>query len=81
MANLKVAVSGAGIAGHALAFWLSKLKYDVTVIERFTTPRASGLQIDLRGEEIELLRRMGLENQFRSNAVKGLGAQLVDSKG
>lgn len=81
MPNLKVAVSGAGIAGNALAFWLSKLKYDVTVIERFPKLRASGLQIDLRGEGIELLRRMGLEKQFQSKAVKELGAQLVDCDG
>ena len=50
MAPLKVLITGAGIAGNALAFWLSKLGHSVTVIERFPSLRASGLQIDLRGQ-------------------------------
>ncbi|GAM37409.1 FAD-binding monooxygenase [Talaromyces pinophilus] len=35
MAPLKVLICGAGITGNTLAFWLSKIGYEVTVIERF----------------------------------------------
>jgi 2-polyprenyl-6-methoxyphenol hydroxylase-like FAD-dependent oxidoreductase len=81
MATLKVLICGGGIAGPALAFWLSKLGYDVTIVERFSCLRASGQQIDLRGHGIQTMKRMGLEQAFRSKVVKEIGIQLVDSSG
>ena len=81
MARLKVLISGAGIAGNALAFWLLKLGHDVTVVERFPSLRTTGLQIDLRGHGIEVLKRMGLEGAFRSKAAPEQGLQAVDSSG
>ncbi|KAI2624282.1 FAD/NAD(P)-binding domain-containing protein [Hypoxylon sp. NC1633] len=81
MARMKVLISGGGIAGNALAFWLSKLGHDVTVVEWFHTLRATGLQIDLRGHGIEVMKRMGLEQAFRSMAVPEQGLQVVDGSG
>ncbi|GIJ90472.1 hypothetical protein Asppvi_009427 [Aspergillus pseudoviridinutans] len=81
MAQLKVLICGAGIAGNALAFWLSKMGHDVTVIERFPALRATGLQIDLRGHGIEVMRRMGLEPSFRAKSVKEQGLEVVDRSG
>ncbi|KAH7114719.1 hypothetical protein B0J13DRAFT_681528 [Dactylonectria estremocensis] len=81
MAPLKVLICGGGIAGPALAFWLSKLGYDVTVVERFSCLRASGQQIDLRGPGIQAMKRMGLEQAFRSKSVDETGTQFVDSSG
>jgi 2-polyprenyl-6-methoxyphenol hydroxylase-like FAD-dependent oxidoreductase len=78
---MKVLISGGGIAGNALAFWLSKLGHDVTVIERFPSLRATGLQIDLRGHGIEVMRRMGLEDSFRSKSAPEQGLQIVDKSG
>ncbi|KAF2417650.1 FAD/NAD(P)-binding domain-containing protein [Tothia fuscella] len=65
MPQLKVLISGAGIAGNALAFWLSKLGHNVTVDERFLDLRASGLQVPA----------------FRSKAAPELGLQLVNRSG
>ncbi|KKY37384.1 putative fad binding domain protein [Diaporthe ampelina] len=79
--SLKVLISGAGIAGNALAFWLTKLGHDVTVVERHPILRASGLQLDLRGPGIEVLRQMGLEQAFRAKSAPERGMQVVDSKG
>ncbi|RDW81260.1 putative FAD-binding monooxygenase [Aspergillus mulundensis] len=81
MAPLKILITGAGIAGTALAFWLAKLGHDVTVIERAVELRTSGLQLDLRGPGIQVLRRMGLEGAFRRHAVAEEGLRLVDGKG
>ncbi|KAE8141260.1 hypothetical protein BDV38DRAFT_296789 [Aspergillus pseudotamarii] len=81
MPQLKVLICGAGIAGNALAFWLSKLGHETTVIERFPKIRASGLQVDLRGPGIQVMRRMGLEEAFRARSVSEQGLQLVDHKG
>ncbi|KAI9712729.1 MAG: hypothetical protein M1820_001351 [Bogoriella megaspora] len=81
MTRLKVLISGGGVAGTALAFWLSKVGHDVTVVEWFPNLRTTGLQIDLRGPGIEVLRRMGLEQAFRDKAAPEEGLQFVDSSG
>lgn len=78
---MKVLISGAGIAGNSLAFWLSKLGHDITVIERFPTLRTTGLQLDLRGHGIEVMKRMGLEQAFRAKTAPEQGLQVVDSLG
>ncbi|KAL4983378.1 hypothetical protein BDW68DRAFT_35062 [Aspergillus falconensis] len=81
MPALRILITGAGIAGTALTFWLSKLGHNVTVIERAPELRTGGLQVDLRGPGIQVLRRMKLEETFRQHAVAEQGLQLVDGKG
>lgn len=78
---MKVLISGAGMAGSTLAFWLSKLGHNVTVIERFPALRASGLQLDLRGHAIEVMKRMELEEAFRAKKAPEQGVELVGSSG
>ncbi|RYP07680.1 hypothetical protein DL764_002364 [Monosporascus ibericus] len=81
MAQMKVLIAGADIAGNSLAFWFSKLGHNVTVVERFPCLRTTGLEVDPRGRGIEVLRRMGLEKAFRPLAVPEQGIQIVDSSG
>ncbi|KAK1994136.1 FAD/NAD(P)-binding domain-containing protein [Colletotrichum falcatum] len=81
MAKLKVLICGGGLAGNSLAFWLIKQQHDVTVIEKFPTLRLTGLQIDIRGHGVEVLKRMGLEQAFRSKAVQEQGLEFVNSTG
>lgn len=78
---MKILISGAGIAGNSLAFWLGKLGHSVTVIEWHPQLRTTGLQLDLRGHGIEVLKRMGLEPAFRARAAPEQGLQIVDSTG
>ncbi|OKL55586.1 hypothetical protein UA08_09173 [Talaromyces atroroseus] len=81
MTALKILICGAGITGNALAFWLANLGHETTVVERFPNLRASGLQVDLRGPGIQVIRRMGLEELFRERSVPEQGLRLVDDKG
>ncbi|GAP86259.2 putative FAD NAD -binding protein [Rosellinia necatrix] len=81
MPRLRILVSGGGIAGNALAFWLSKIGHDITVVERFSNLRDTGLQLDLRGHGIEVMKRMGLQEAFRAQVSPEKGVQLVDKKG
>ncbi|KAK2056885.1 oxidoreductase [Colletotrichum caudatum] len=81
MSFFKVLISGGGIAGSALAFWLAKLGHDVTIIERSTGLRIQGQQIDLRGQGIEVIRRMGLERTIRAKVVNEAGLTFVNTKG
>lgn len=81
MAPLKVLIVGGGITGPALAHWLSKLDCDITIVERAPDLRASGQQIDLRGEGVTVMRRMGIESAVRAKVVQEEGTEFVDKNG
>ncbi|MFJ5193847.1 FAD-dependent monooxygenase [Streptomyces sp. NPDC088394] len=78
---LRVLVAGGGIAGQALAFWLTRGGHSVTVAERFPALRASGAQVDLRGQGIEAVERMGLLDAVRGKLVDEAGVAFVDARG
>ncbi|MGW3338630.1 FAD-dependent monooxygenase [Streptomyces sp. NPDC001009] len=78
---LRILVAGGGVAGQALAFWLTRGGHAVTVVERFPALRASGAQVDLRGQGIEAVERMGLLEEVRSQLVDEAGVAFVDSHG
>lgn len=82
MSALKVLISGGGVAGPALAYWLSLTGAKVTLIERSHTLRLGGQQIDIRTPQaIELTKRMGILKRIRAAGVNELGMQLVDRNG
>ncbi|MCJ1457761.1 hypothetical protein MMC28_008130 [Mycoblastus sanguinarius] len=81
MASLKILICGGGCAGPALAYWLARSGHRVTVCERFAALRASGAQIDLRAQGIEVVKRMGLLDVIRSKLVDEAGVSFVDSQG
>ncbi|WP_305789947.1 FAD-dependent monooxygenase [Symbioplanes lichenis] len=56
----RVLISGASIAGPALAYWLRHHGFDVTVVEKADTVRGGGYPIDIRGTALEVVRRMGV---------------------
>ncbi|MFJ8750329.1 FAD-dependent monooxygenase [Streptomyces sp. NPDC102441] len=78
---LKVLICGGGVAGEALAYWLSRGGHRVTVAERFPALRATGAQVDLRGQGIEAVERMGLLDTVRSELVDEAGVAFVDARG
>ncbi|RSL76768.1 hypothetical protein CEP51_009652 [Fusarium floridanum] len=81
MAPLRVLICGGGCAGPALAFWLARDGHHVTIVERFPALRATGAQIDLREQGIEVVKRMGLLDAVRSRLVDEAGVSFVDSNG
>lgn len=56
----EVLISGAGVAGPALAFWLNRYGFAVTVVEKAGALRDGGYPIDVRGTALEVVRRMGI---------------------
>ncbi|MFJ8910498.1 FAD-dependent monooxygenase [Amycolatopsis sp. NPDC102389] len=76
-----VLISGAGIAGPALAFWLRKRGFAPTVVERAPALREGGSAVDFRGEQMTLLKRMGILDDIRAKET-AMGAQvIVDPRG
>ena len=76
-----VLISGAGIAGATLAFWLQHHGFTTTVIERAPALRDSGQNVDVRGAGREVLRRMGLEDRVRAGGTGEVGLRFVDDAG
>ena len=81
MVVLNILVCGGGCAGPALGFWLARAGHRVTIVERFPALRASGAQIDLRAQGIQVARRMGLIDTIRSKVVDEDGVAFVDRNG
>ncbi|MFE2442742.1 FAD-dependent monooxygenase [Streptomyces melanosporofaciens] len=79
--SLRVLVAGGGVAGQALAFWLVRGGHQVTVVERFPALRATGAQVDLRGQGIEAVERMGLLDAVRGKLVDEAGVAFIDGRG
>ncbi|RSN21044.1 FAD-dependent oxidoreductase [Streptomyces sp. WAC 05977] len=76
-----VLISGAGIAGPALAFWLRKRGFAPTVVERAPALREGGSAVDFRGEQMALLESMGILEDIRAKET-AMGAQvIVDVRG
>lgn len=81
MSTPSILVSGASIAGPAVASWLATAGWAVTVVERFDRLRDEGQNVDLRGTGREIVRRMGLEDAARSHHTSETGTAFVDEDG
>lgn len=77
----RVLVSGASIAGPAVAHWLDRYGYAVTVVERAPGLRPGGQAVDLRGAGRTVIERMGLLDQARDLALHQQGIEWVDANG
>ena len=60
MQRLNVLISGAGIAGMTLAYWLARRGMDVTVVELAAGQRSRGSPVDVRGQAADIADRMGI---------------------
>jgi len=58
--NRNILISGASIAGPALAFWLQRYGFQPTTVERAPIVRPGGYAVDFRGASVRVLERMGL---------------------
>lgn len=66
---MKILVSGAGIAGLATARELGSRGHDVTVVESARSFRTTGTPIDIRGDAIEAVDRLGLLPAIQQHRV------------
>ena len=73
MRNQTVLISGASIAGPALAYWLDRYGFRVTVVEKAPGLRPGGQAVDFKGRTHRtVLERMGVWT--RSSCVRPAGS-------
>ncbi|KAF4548947.1 FAD-binding domain-containing protein 10 [Elsinoe fawcettii] len=76
--QLNILVSGAGIGGPVLAYWLNKAGHKITIVERDAQLRTTGQSVDIREEAVEVIRKMGLEQKIRDTSTHEAGVAFVD---
>ncbi|MFB9328298.1 FAD-dependent monooxygenase [Paenibacillus aurantiacus] len=77
----KILISGSSIAGPALAYWLHRYGFEVTIVERASGLRKGGFGVDIRGAAITVLERMGILEQVRAADTRMTGVYFVDERG
>jgi 2-polyprenyl-6-methoxyphenol hydroxylase-like FAD-dependent oxidoreductase len=79
---MKILVSGAGVAGLACALDLGTRGHHVTVVEYGRRLRLKGTPIDIRGDAIEIVGRMGLLEKILAQRIRMSEVnQFVDADG
>ena len=80
MKNKTVLISGAGIAGPTLAFWLKAGGYEPTLIERAPHLRTGGYVIDFWGLGYDIAERMGLKKDIERVGYHAKEVRVVDDR-
>lgn len=73
-------ITGASIAGLSAAWWLRRIGWDVTVVERAPAFRDGGQNVDVRGIAREVLDRMALTDAIRAKNTTETGTVIVDAR-
>lgn len=74
-------ISGAGIAGPALAFWLKAAGFQPTLMERAPRLRGGGYVVDFWGLGYDIAERMGLAAKIHRIGYHVREMRIVDNHG
>jgi 2-polyprenyl-6-methoxyphenol hydroxylase-like FAD-dependent oxidoreductase len=81
MTGRSVLISGAGIAGPTLAYWLTAAGYTPTIIEQAPELRGGGYVIDFWGHGYDIAERMGLIDDIECVGYHMREMRVVDAAG
>ena len=76
-----ILISGIGIAGPTLAYWLQKAGFAPTLIERAPALRRGGYVIDFWGLGYDIAERMGLRAAIERIGYHARELRIVDDRG
>ena len=76
-----VLISGAGVAGPTVAYWLAHHGFRPTVVERAAGLRSSGSPVDVRGPAVQVAERMGVMERLRAAATDATATSFVNRSG
>ena len=74
-------ISGAGVAGSTLAYWLSRRGLEVTVVERAAGQRSSGNPVDVKGPAVAVAQQMGIMPQLQAAKSQVSHMTFVNASG
>jgi 2-polyprenyl-6-methoxyphenol hydroxylase-like FAD-dependent oxidoreductase len=79
--NGKILISGAGVTGLALAYWLDRAGFTTTLVERSREFRRGGQAVDIRGAALDVVNAMGLLDDARALRTRLKGMSMLDAAG
>ena len=80
--NRDILISGASVAGPALAWWLSRHGFHPTVVERAPQLRGGGYAVDFRGAtHLTVLTKMGILDAIKARQTHLSSTTIVDQQG
>ena len=78
----RVLISGASIAGPALAYWLDRYGFRVTVVEKAPALRPGGQAVDFKGRtQRTVLERMGVWDEIQQRRTGAFDTVYLDDSG
>lgn len=80
MKNKNVLISGAGIAGFTLAYWLKKRGFNPTIVEKHKDQRGGGYKVDIRGTALDVVKKMGIYEELLAANVNLKSSKIVTHK-
>jgi len=78
---MRILISGAGIAGPTLAYWLARYGFQTTIVEKAPALRTGGYVIDFWGAGFEIADRMGLGPEIMRKGYQVRSANVVNAQG
>lgn len=81
MTSRSVLISGAGVAGPTLAYFLARRGFTTTVVERAQGLRSSGNPVDVRGPALPVADRMKIMPRLRDAATTATAMAVLDGRG
>lgn len=81
MRNRRILISGLGIAGPALAWWLEQAGFAPEIVEQAPAPRRGGYLIDFWGLGWTIASRMGLLPEIRDAGYLIDEVRIVNARG
>lgn len=78
---MRVLISGLGIAGPTLAYWLRRAGAEITIVERAPALRKSGYVVDFWGAGYGVAERMGLLPRINERGYFVDEVRFVDANG
>jgi 2-polyprenyl-6-methoxyphenol hydroxylase-like FAD-dependent oxidoreductase len=82
MLTQTVLISGASVAGPALAYWLDRYGFRVTVVEKAPVLRPGGQAIDFKGRTHRtVLERMGVWEEIQQRRTGAFDTVYLDAEG
>ena len=78
---MRILISGAGIAGPTLAYWLKRYGFEPTIVEAAPRLRTGGYVIDFWGAGFDVAERMGLLPKLQEKRYIVNEIRVVDRSG
>jgi 2-polyprenyl-6-methoxyphenol hydroxylase-like FAD-dependent oxidoreductase len=78
---MRVLISGAGIAGPTLAYWLGHYGFEPTIVEKSPRLRTGGYIVDFWGAGFDIAERMGLLPEIREKGYAVQELRVVNMSG